>query len=77
MSSPRYADRWIFKKRYGPKSTVLDRLNDRGKLRVWKKIVDAIISSGYTRGKLSIDKVATGIVLIFLPERGGRRDGIL
>jgi transposase len=45
-------------KKYGPKSTVHDRLKDWEKLGVWKKIMDAIISSEYIQGKLSIDKVA-------------------
>lgn len=44
--------------RYGPKSTVHDRLKDWEKLGVWKKILDALISSNYLSGKLSIDRVA-------------------
>jgi hypothetical protein len=46
------------KNKYDPKSTVHDRLKDWEKLGVWKKVIDAIGSSEYIQGKLSIDKVA-------------------
>lgn len=51
--------RWMDlpKGKYGPKSTVHDRLKDWEKLGVWKKIMNAIISSGYISGKLSVDRI--------------------
>lgn len=45
-------------KEFGHKSTVHDRLEDWEELGAWKKILDALISSNYLNGKLSIDKVA-------------------
>lgn len=51
--------RWMdLPKEYGPKSTVHDRLKVWGKLGIWKKILDALISTSYLSGKLSIDRVA-------------------
>jgi transposase len=43
--------------RYGPKSTVHERLKNWEELGVWKKILDALISTNYLQGKLSLDKV--------------------
>ena len=51
--------RWMdLPKKYGPKSTAHDRLKDWEKLGVWKKMMDALISSNYLGGKLLLDKVA-------------------
>jgi hypothetical protein len=49
-------------KKYGPKSTVHDRLKDWEKLGVWKKkkkmMMDELVSSNYLSGKLLTDKIA-------------------
>lgn len=50
--------RWMdLPERYGPKSTAHDRLKDWEKKGVWKRILDALISRGYARGELSLDRV--------------------
>ncbi len=51
--------RWMdLPKKYGPKSTVHDRLKDWGKKGVWKRIFNTLISRKYVRGELSFDKVS-------------------
>jgi transposase len=51
--------RWIDlpKNKYGPKSTVHDRLKIWEKLGVWMRIMDALISRNYLSGKLPMDRV--------------------
>ncbi|MEM3539107.1 MAG: transposase [Nitrososphaerales archaeon] len=44
--------------RYGHYSTAFRRLKRWMELGVWKQILNALISKGYSTGKLSLDKVA-------------------
>lgn len=45
-------------KEYGDDSTANKRLRDWERLGVWKRIMDALLSNGYSDGKLNIDKLS-------------------
>ncbi|MEM0080126.1 MAG: IS5 family transposase [Nitrososphaerota archaeon] len=64
--------RWMdMPSRYGHYSTAFRRFKRWMELGVWKQILNALISKGYSTGKLSLDRIAVDSTTI-KARKGGR-----